>query len=102
MRWNDSEALSRRHEEGSHPTPYVDSPGSGAQHLATLATMEKKVQWMTLAELRDELDHTRPASGVDRADLDRFLASGQLPAPTEAAGRHQLVVDELIRRPSNL
>jgi hypothetical protein len=63
--------------------------------------MEKPVRWMTLVELRDELERTRPAWEVDRADLDRFLACGQLPAPTEDAHRHQLVADELIRRPSN-
>jgi len=63
--------------------------------------MEKPVRWMTLVELRDELERTRPAWEVDSADLDRFLASGQLPAPTEDAHRHQLVADELIRRPSN-
>jgi hypothetical protein len=56
---------------------------------------------MTLAELRDELELTRPAWEVDHADLDRFLACGQLPAPTKDAHRHRLVADELIRRPSN-
>ena len=61
--------------------------------------MEKPVQWMTLQELRDELDLTRPI--WEAVDLDGFLADGQLPVLSEDAHRHQLVADELLRRPSN-
>ena len=62
--------------------------------------MEKSVQWMTLQELRDELDRTRPA-WEELADLDDVLEDGQLPALGEDARRHQLVQNELLRRPSN-
>lgn len=79
----------------------LDQTGVTERGAATVAAMEKPVQWMTLAELRDELELTRPAWEVDHADLDRFLACGQLPAPTKDAHRHRLVADELIRRPSN-
>lgn len=50
-----------------------------------VAAMEKPVRWMTLVELRDELERTRPVWEVDCADLDHFLACGQLPAPIEDA-----------------
>ncbi len=58
------------------------------------------MQWMTLQELRDELDRTRPA-WEELADLDDVLENGQLPALVEDARRHQLVQKELLRRPSN-
>jgi hypothetical protein len=61
--------------------------------------MEKPVQWMTLQELRDELDRTRP--GSEAADLEGFLADGQLPALSKDAHRYGQVADELLRRPSN-
>ena len=61
--------------------------------------MEKPVQWMTLQELRDELDRTRPI--WEAVDLDRFLADGQLLALSKDAHRHEVVADELLRRPSN-
>ena len=70
----------------------------GAEHGYGRA-MEKLVQWMTLQELRDELDRTRPI--WEAVDLDGFLADGQLPVLSEDAHRHQLVADELLRRPSN-
>lgn len=67
---------------------------------ATVADMEKPMQWMTLRELRDEFDRTRPAWEVDLGDLVRVLADGELPASSQAAHRHQLVADELLRRPN--
>jgi hypothetical protein len=59
--------------------------------------MEKSAQWMTLQELRDELDRTRPAWD-ELADLDDVLQDGELPALSEAARRHELVLNELRRR----
>jgi hypothetical protein len=61
--------------------------------------MEMPVQWMTLAELRDELVRTRPA--WETVDLDHVLATGQLAALSDEAQRHHLVAKELIRRPSS-
>ena len=46
--------------------------------------MEKSVQWMTLQELRDELDRTRPAWD-ELADLDDVPEDGELPALSEDA-----------------
>jgi len=60
--------------------------------------MEKPVQWMTLQELRDELERTRLA--WETLDLDGVLAGSELAALSEDARRHQLVADELLRRPS--
>ena len=54
---------------------------------------------MTLPELRDELEWTRQAG--ETTDLDGFLAHGQLPVLDEDAHRHQVVADELLRRPSS-
>ena len=65
----------------------------------TVLAMEKPVQWMTLQELRDELERTRPAWGA--MDVDGVLANGQLPVSDEDAHRHQLVANELFRRPGN-
>ena len=59
--------------------------------------MEKSVQWMTLQELREELDRTRPA--WDAMDLDRVLAGSELATMSEDAQRHQMVANELLRRP---
>jgi hypothetical protein len=39
--------------------------------------MEKPVQWMTLPEVRDELERTRPA--WETTELDDVLAHGKLP-----------------------
>ena len=61
--------------------------------------VENSLQWMTLQELRDELDRTRP-TWEELADLDDVLNDGQLPALGEDARRHQLVQNELLRRPS--
>ena len=61
--------------------------------------MRKPVQWMTLPELRDELERTRQA--WETTDLDGFLASGQLPLLSQNAHSHQVVADELLRRPSS-
>ena len=61
--------------------------------------MEKPVEWMTLQKLRDELDRTRPAWD-DLADLEDVLEEGQLLGVIEDARRHQLVQQELQRRPS--
>ena len=52
---------------------------------------------MTLWELRDELERTRPA--WETTGLDGFLADGQLPALSQDVHRHQVVADELLRRP---
>jgi hypothetical protein len=62
--------------------------------------MEKSAQWMTLQELCDELDRTRPAWD-ERADLDDVPKDGELPALSEDARRHELVLNELLRRPNN-
>jgi hypothetical protein len=62
--------------------------------------MEKPMQWMTLQELRNEFERTRPAWD-DLADLDSVVADGQLPALGKEAHRHQLVENELLRRPSS-
>lgn len=63
--------------------------------------MEKPVHWMTLQELRDELDRTRPAWDAEVADLNDVLADGVLAALSEDAHRHQMVANELLRRPNN-
>jgi len=62
--------------------------------------MEKPLQWMTLQELRDELERTRPAWDAEVADLDGVLAGSELAALSEDAHRHQMVANELLRRPS--
>jgi hypothetical protein len=62
--------------------------------------MEKSVQWMTLQELRDELDRTRPAWD-ELADQDEVLRDGELAALSEDARRHELVLNELLRRPND-
>lgn len=49
--------------------------------------MQKAVQWMTLQELLEELDRTRPA-WAELADLADVLEDSQLPALGEDAGRH--------------
>jgi len=59
--------------------------------------MEKPVQRMTLPELREELERTRPA--WETTDLDGVLADGQLPVLGEDVRRRQMVADELLRRP---
>ncbi|HEY5179587.1 MAG TPA: hypothetical protein VIJ07_07415 [Dermatophilaceae bacterium] len=61
--------------------------------------MEKSAQWMTLQELRDELDRTRPAWD-ELADLDDVLQDGELTALSEDARRHEQVLNELLRRPN--
>ena len=71
-----------------------DGPGEAA----AVAAMEKPGQWTTLQEFPDELEHPRPA--WEATDLDGVLADGQLPASSQDAQRHQLVVDELLARPS--
>ena len=48
---------------------------------------------MTLQELRDELDRTRPAWD-ELADLDDVLEDGELPALSKDACRHDLVLNE--------
>ena len=53
--------------------------------------MEKPVQWMTLPELRDELERTHPAWEAEVADLDGVLVDGQLLALSQDAHRHQVV-----------
>jgi len=60
--------------------------------------MEKSVQWLTLQELRDELHRTGQAR--ETLDLDGVLADSELPALSEDAHRHQMVANELLRRPN--
>ena len=60
--------------------------------------MEKLVQWMTLQELRHELHRTDQA--WDALDLDRVLAGCELATLSEYGHRHQMVANELLRRPS--
>ena len=55
---------------------------------------------MRLQELRDELDRTRPAWD-ELSDLDDVLEDGELAVLSEDAGRHELVLNELLRRPNN-
>jgi 4-carboxymuconolactone decarboxylase len=62
--------------------------------------MEKPVQGMTLQELRDELDRTRPAWEGEVGDLEGVLTDTQRPALGEEARRHQVVANELLRRPT--
>jgi len=62
--------------------------------------MEKPVRWMTLLELRDELDRTRQAWEAEVADLDGVHAFGHLQELSLDAHRHQMVMNELLRRPS--
>lgn len=62
--------------------------------------MDQSVQRMTLQELRDDLERTRPAWEAEVADLDRVLADGELSALSEDAQHHQMVANELLRRPS--
>jgi hypothetical protein len=62
--------------------------------------MQKPVHWMTLQELRDELERTRPAWDAEVADLNDFLVGGEFSALSEDAHRHQMVANELLRRPS--
>jgi len=59
--------------------------------------VEKPLQWMTLQELRDELERTR--SAWETLDLDGVLAGSELAALSEDAHRHQMVANELLRRP---
>ena len=61
--------------------------------------MPKPVQWMTVQELRDELERTRLA--WETMDVDGVLADGHLPVLGQDVDRHQEVVDELLRRPSS-
>ena len=57
------------------------------------------MQWMTLPELRGELERTRPAWAT--TDVDGVLAHGQLPMLSQDGDRHQEVADEPLRRPNN-
>ena len=57
------------------------------------------VRWMTLQHLRDELHRTDQVG--ETLDLDGVLADGELAALGEDAHRHQMVANELLRRPSD-
>jgi len=59
----------------------------------------KELETGLTPELRDELERTRQA--WETTDLDGFLASGQLPVLSQNAHSHQVVADELLRRPSS-
>jgi hypothetical protein len=59
------------------------------------------VKWMTLQEVREELDRTRAAWEAQVGDLEGAPAGDQLPALGENAGRHRLVQHEPLRRPNN-
>ena len=54
---------------------------------------------MTLQELREELERTRPA--WDAMDSDDAVAEGKLSVLSKDAQRHQMVANELLRRPSH-
>ena len=54
---------------------------------------------MTVPELRDELERRRQA--WETTDLEGVLADGQLPPLSQDAHRHQVIADEVLRRPSN-
>jgi hypothetical protein len=62
--------------------------------------MEKSLQWMTLQELRHELHRTSQA--WETLDLDGVLADGELAALSQDAHRHQMVANELLRRPHSV
>ncbi|MGZ4774740.1 MAG: hypothetical protein ACXVYW_05510 [Oryzihumus sp.] len=62
--------------------------------------MEKPVQWMTIDELRVELERTHLAWQSQVENVDSFLGTGELPPQAEEAFRHRLVADELARRAS--
>lgn len=80
------------------PPSDVPAEGFPFAEAATVLAMEKLVQWMTLQALRNELERTRQACvAVDRVTF----ADGQLSALSGDAHRHQLIADELLRRPSN-
>lgn len=63
--------------------------------------MEMSVRCMTLSQLRDELDRTRTAWEAEVGDLEGVLTDTQRPALGEDARRHQMVANELLRRPNN-
>jgi hypothetical protein len=69
--------------------------------MSAVAAVEKTVEWMTLQELRDELDRTRPAWEAEVGHLEGVLAGDQLQALGEDAARHQLLHHELLKRPNN-
>ena len=75
-----------------------DSLGGLAAGHGYRRAMNQPVQWMTLQELRDELYRTGKA--WETLDLDGVLADGELAALSEDAHRHQMVANELLRRPS--
>ena len=56
------------------------------------------MQWMPLQEVREELHRTGQAWGT--LDLDGVLADDELAALSEDAQRHQMVANEVLRRPS--
>jgi hypothetical protein len=60
--------------------------------------MEKPVQWMTLQELRDELNR-RQAAWEAELNPNGVLTGEPLPTLSQEAHRHQEVVNELLRRP---
>ena len=60
--------------------------------------MDQPVQWMTLQELRDEFHRTGQAWAS--VDLDVVLADGELAALSEDAHCHQMLANELLRRPT--
>jgi hypothetical protein len=62
--------------------------------------MEKPALWMTLQELRDELERTRSAWEAGR-EVDGVLTAGQTAEARREAQRHQVVSNELLPRPSN-
>jgi hypothetical protein len=77
----------------------VQLAGSPPNEAATVTAIVRPAQWMTLSELRDELERTCQAWRT--TDLDYVLAHGQLPVLSKDAHRHQLVADELLRRTSD-
>jgi hypothetical protein len=55
--------------------------------------------WLSNPAEAEKLERTRPA--WEARDLDGFLAGGQHPVVAEDSHRHQLVANELLRRPCN-
>lgn len=64
----------------------------------TLSVVDKPVQWMTVEELRAELERTRPAWESEAAKVDDLLATGEMPPLSDDAFRHRVVAGELMRR----
>jgi len=86
---------------GDPNSSIAESTGwAGISTPVTLAAMQKPVQWMTVDELLDELERTRPAWESEPAALDEVFDGSKIPALGESSHRHQQLAEELMRRPS--